>query len=89
MSNHKSKVPEFADEASERTFWESHDSSDLVDWSQAERVRLPNLKPSTKSISIRLPESMLDKIKIEANKRDVPYQSLIKVWLSEHLDKAA
>ena len=89
MSNHQSKVPEFADEASERTFWESYDSSDLVDWSQAERVRLPNLKPSTKSISIRLPESMLDKIKIEANKRDVPYQSLIKVWLSEHLDKAA
>ncbi|ATX81972.1 putative DNA binding protein, CopG/RHH family [Mariprofundus ferrinatatus] len=89
MSKHQKKRPEFKDEASEREFWESHDSSDLVDWSNSVQLRLPNLKPSTKAISIRLPESMLERIKIEANKRDVPYQSLIKIWLSEHLSKAA
>jgi len=89
MSSHLKKIPEFKDEAAERAFWESHDSADMVDWGKARRTRLPNLKPSTKAISIRLPESMLERIKVEANKRDVPYQSLIKVWLSEHLNKAA
>ncbi|MYD31755.1 MAG: hypothetical protein F4X01_09255 [Nitrospira sp. SB0661_bin_20] len=64
-------------------FYNNHDSTDHVDWSKAQRVRLPNLKPSTKPISLRLPVSLLEKIKTEANKRDVPYQSLIKVWLSE------
>ncbi len=78
-------LPEFATEAEERAFWESHDSTDYVDWSKAARVRFPNLKPSTKSISLRLPQSLLDEIKIAANKRDVPYQSLIKVWLSERV----
>jgi len=78
-------LPEFATEADERAFWESHDSTDYVDWSRAERARLPNLKPSTKSISLRLPQTLLDEIKIAANKRDVPYQSLIKVWLSERV----
>ncbi|MBI5075807.1 MAG: BrnA antitoxin family protein [Nitrospirae bacterium] len=67
----------------EREFWKTHDSTDYLDWSKAERVRFPNLKLSTQSISIRLPVSLLEQIKIEANKRDVPYQSLIKVWLSE------
>ncbi|NJL08083.1 MAG: hypothetical protein HC900_07325 [Methylacidiphilales bacterium] len=76
-------VPTFATEAEERAFWESHDSTDHVDWSRAERVRLPNLKPSTTAISLRLPVSLLEQIKIEANKRDVPYQSLIKMWLKE------
>ncbi|KAA5598119.1 BrnA antitoxin family protein [Blastochloris sulfoviridis] len=76
-------VPTFATEAEERAFWESHDSADHVDWSRAERVRLPNLKPSTTAISLRLPVSLLEQIKIEANKRDVPYQSLIKMWLKE------
>ena len=71
------------DETEERQFWESHDSSGYVDWSKAERVRLPNLKPSTRSISLRLPVSLLERLKIEANKRDVPYQSLIKTWLAE------
>jgi predicted DNA binding CopG/RHH family protein len=79
-------IPRFDSEAEERHFWESHDSSDHVDWSQAERVRLPNLRPSTTSISIRLPVSLLERIKIAAHKRDVPYQSLIKTWLAEKLD---
>jgi predicted DNA binding CopG/RHH family protein len=85
--NKKAKpYPRFRDEAEERQFWESHDSSDYVDWSQAERVRLPNLRPSTKSISLRLPVALLERIKIAANKRDVPYQSLIKTWLAEKTD---
>ena len=77
------QIPEFKSEAEEREFWESQDSSDYIDWRQAELVSLPNLKPSTKTISLRLPESLLDSIKIEANKRDMPYQSLIKAWLTE------
>jgi predicted DNA binding CopG/RHH family protein len=76
-------IPAFASEAEERAFWESHDTTDYLDWSKAVRVSFPNLKPSTKSISLRLPVGLLDRIKIEANKRDVPYQSLIKVWLAE------
>ncbi|MDP2156884.1 MAG: BrnA antitoxin family protein [Nitrospirota bacterium] len=76
-------IPDFKSEAQEREFWKTHDSTDYLDWSKAERVRFPNLKLSTQSISIRLPVSLLEQIKIEANKRDVPYQSLIKVWLSE------
>jgi predicted DNA binding CopG/RHH family protein len=76
-------VPSFRSEAEERKFWETHDSTDYVDWSKATRARFPNLKPSTKSISLRLPLGLLEQIKVEANKRDVPYQSLIKVWLAE------
>ena len=76
-------IPAFRGEAEERRFWETHDSSDYVDWSKAERVRLPKLKPSTTSISLRLPVALLDRIKVAANKRDVPYQSLIKTWLAE------
>lgn len=76
-------VPQFATEAEERDWWEAHDSADHVDWSKARRVHFANLKPSTKSISLRLPASLLERIKIEANKRDVPYQSLIKMWLAE------
>lgn len=78
-------TPEFATEAQERQFWENQDSSELLDWTKAKRVRLPNLKPSTKTISLRLPESLLDSIKIEANKRDMPYQSLIKAWLAKEI----
>jgi len=88
MSRKRKKIPAFADEAEERAFWETHDSTGLVDWDKAERVRLPNLKPSTKAISIRLPVDLLEQIKIAANKRDVPYQSLIKVWLAEKVDAA-
>ena len=82
----KPRVPRFESEAQERGFWETHDSSKLVDWSRAKRVRLPNLKPSTQSISIRLPLHTLERIKAAANVRDVPYQSLIKVWLEEKLE---
>ena len=77
------KIPEFQNEAEERAFWESHDSSDYVDWQKAQSAAFPNLKPSTKTISLRLPEGLLDSIKIEANKRDMPYQSLIKAWLAK------
>jgi len=87
MSNLK-KIPEFKTGAEERKFWESHDSTDYVDWSQARLASFPNLKPSTKTISLRLPETLLDRIKIEANKRDMPYQSLIKAWLSEDVEES-
>ncbi len=82
------KVPKFKSEQEEREFWETHDSSDYVDWTQARSVSLPNLKPSTKTISLRLPEGLLDSIKIEANKRDMPYQSLIKAWLAEDVKES-
>jgi predicted DNA binding CopG/RHH family protein len=80
------QVPKFQTEAEERAFWESNDSSDYLDWRHAERVAMPNLKPSSTAISLRLPVSLLDRIKVAANKRDVPYQSLIKVWLAEKAD---
>ena len=82
------KAPKFNSEQEEREFWEAHDSSDYVDWKKAESVSLPNLKPSTKTISLRLPEGLLDSIKIEANKRDMPYQSLIKAWLAEDVKES-
>ena len=86
MTKTAKPVPTFASEAEERTFWEANDSSEHVDWSKAERVRLPNLKPSSTSISLRLPNALLERIKVAANKRAVPYQSLIKTWLSEKID---
>jgi predicted DNA binding CopG/RHH family protein len=82
------KIPEFKTEAEERKFWESHDSSDYVDWNKAQVSALSNLKPSTKTISLRLPEGLLERIKIEANKRDMPYQSLIKVWLADDVEES-
>jgi predicted DNA binding CopG/RHH family protein len=82
MSKRK-PIPAFKSEAEERKFWETHDSTDYVDWSTARRVRFPNLEPSTTAISLRLPISLLEQIKVAANKRDVPYQSLIKMWLAE------
>lgn len=78
-------TPKFANERVERAFWESHDSTEHLDWSTAKKVALPNLKPTTKTISLRLPQHLLDSIKVAANSRDVPYQSLIKVWLQEKL----
>ena len=86
MRSKPKPTPVFRNEAEERQFWETSDSVDYVDWSKAERVRLPNLKPSTTSISLRLPVALLERIKVAANKRDVPYQSLIKTWLSEKID---
>lgn len=80
------QVPQFSSEAEERRFWQEHDSSEYMDWSEAERVTFPELKPSTKSISLRLPESMVEELKILAHKRDVPYQSLLKLFLAERLE---
>ena len=81
-------IPTFKIEADERAFWKTHHIIDYLDLSKAQRVTLPNLKPSTDSISLRLPAHMLEGIKNAANKRDVPYQSLIKVWLQEKLEEA-
>ena len=83
------KIPKFKTESEERAFWDENDSSDYLDWNKAEQAIFPNLKPTTKAISLRLPESMLAQIKVEANKRDIPYQSLMKMWLSEHLPHIA
>ncbi len=82
----KNPLPEFKNEDEEREFWTSHDSTDYLDWDQAQRLILPKLKPSTKTISLRMSESMLDQIRVLANKRDIPYQSLIKVFLQERID---
>ena len=78
-------MDKFASEKAERDYWESHDSSEHLDWTKAQKVTFPNLKPTTKTISLRLPQHLLDAIKVAANSRDVPYQSLIKVWLQEKL----
>jgi predicted DNA binding CopG/RHH family protein len=83
----KKKIPKFKNEDEEREFWSSHDSAEYVDWKKAKRVVLSNLKPSVKTISLRLPESMLDELKLIANKRDVPYQSLVKVFLADRIDQ--
>ena len=85
MNKRLKPIPRFASEAAERAFWEKNDSTAYVDWKKAQRTVLPNLKPSTETISLRLPQHLLDSIKLAANARDVPYQSLIKVWLQEKL----
>ena len=87
MSKPVKPLPKFKNEAAERTFWEAKDrnSTEFLDWNKAQRTLLPNLKPSTKTISLRLPQHLLDGLKAAANSRDVPYQSLIKVWLQEKL----
>ncbi len=85
MKRKPKKIPEFQSEEAERQFWALHDSSGYVDWSAAEPVRLPRLKPSTETISLRLPKHLLERIRLAANSRDVPYQSLIKLWLQEKL----
>jgi predicted DNA binding CopG/RHH family protein len=81
------KIPNFKNEDEERKFWAEADSSEYIDWKKAKKIVLPNLKPSVKTISLRIPESMLEEIKLLANKRDVPYQSLMKIFLSERIDK--
>ncbi len=85
MSKPARPLPKFRTEAQEQAFWEAEgrDSTEYLDWTKARDVVLPNLKPSTRTISLRLPEHLLDAIKAAANARDVPYQSLIKVWLQE------
>lgn len=83
----KKRVPKFKSVAEEQEFWATADSTEYVDWKEAKRVLLPKLKPSLKTISLRLPELMLDELKLLANKRDVPYQSLLKIFLAERLEK--
>ncbi len=78
-------IPTFKNEDEEREFWGTHDSTDYIDWSKAEEAVFPNLKPSTRSISIRLPEWLIARIKELANFRDVPYQSLMKIFLAERV----
>lgn len=87
MSKRLKPIPRFTTEAEERAFWETHDSADYVDWAKAKATLLPNLKPSTQTISLRLPLHLLETIKTAANARDVPYQSLIKVWLQEKVEQ--
>lgn len=83
----KKQIPTFKNEDEEREFWAAHDSTEFLDWSKAKRAVFPNLKPSTKAISLRLPESILVSLKMLANKRDVPYQSLLKVFLAEKVEE--
>lgn len=86
MSKKSKAKPALQTEEEVREYWTDHDSADYLDWSKAESVTFPNLRPSTQTISIRLSKSLLESIRLEANKRDVPYQSLIKIWLQEKLD---
>ncbi|MEX1140136.1 MAG: BrnA antitoxin family protein [Bacteroidota bacterium] len=82
------KIPKFKSEQEERQFWAAHDSTQYIDWSKSKLTLFPNLKPSSKTISIRLPESLLESLKLLANKRDVPYQSLLKILLAEKVQEA-
>jgi predicted DNA binding CopG/RHH family protein len=81
------QIPKFKNEDEEREFWETHDSTDYINWNKAEKITFSNLKPSVKKISLRLPETMLEELKLLANKRDVPYQSLLKIFLAERIEK--
>jgi predicted DNA binding CopG/RHH family protein len=80
-------IPRFKSEDKEREFWASADSTEYVDWRKGKRVAFSNLKPSTRAISIRLPESLIEALKLLANKRDVPYQSLLKIFLAERVEE--
>jgi predicted DNA binding CopG/RHH family protein len=81
----RNQIPKFKSESRERDFWAKRDSTEFIDWRKAKKVLLPNLKPSVKTISIRLPKMMLEELKLLANKRDIPYQSLLKIFLAERL----
>ena len=87
MKKKNKSLPKFKSEEEERAFWAKNDSVGLIDWEFAQRGAFPALKPSLKSISIRLPESMIDQLKVLANKRDVPYQSLVKTFLSQKISE--
>ena len=80
------QIPKFEKEDEEREFWATHDSTEYIDWQQAERGIFPKLRPATKTISLRMSESMLNELKLLANKLDIPYQSLIKIYLRERID---
>ena len=81
------KIPKFKNEEEEVEFWSRHDSTEYVDYSKGKKGLFPNLKPSVKTISVRLPESLIERLKVLANKRDVPYQSLLKMYLMERVEK--
>jgi len=85
--NKDTRIPEFTNTDQERDFWDSHDSTDYIDWSSGKRLVLPHLKPSVKTISLRLPEALLSELKLLANKKDVPYQSLLKMFLAERVQQ--
>lgn len=81
------KVPKLKNENEEREFWKSHDATEYADFSSVHEVTFPNLKPTTRTISVRLPEALIEKLKMLANKRDVPYQSLLKILLAEKVEE--
>ncbi len=83
----KKKIPHFKSESQERVFWATHDSTEYIDWGKAKNTAFPELKPSVKAISLRLPEAMLEELKLLANKKDVPYQSLMKIFLADRIEK--
>lgn len=87
MAGTKKQIPEFRSEQDERDFWAQQDSTGFIDWTAAQRRRFPNLKPSLRTISLRLPVSMIEDLKVLAHRRDVPYQSLLKVFLAERLER--
>ena len=81
------QIPKFKNEDDERKFWETHDSTEFINWTHAKKITFSKLKPSVKKISLRLPEAILEELKLLANKRDVPYQSLLKIFLAERIEK--
>jgi predicted DNA binding CopG/RHH family protein len=83
----KKNIPKFKNEEEEREFWATHDSSEYIDWSESKSITLPKLKPTLKTISIRLPVTIIEELKLLANKRDVPYQSLLKIFLAERVEQ--
>jgi predicted DNA binding CopG/RHH family protein len=87
MPNDQKELPIFENEDEERAFWATHDSTEYINWDEGEITLLPTLKPSTRAISLRLPEFMLNELRLIANKRDIPYQSLIKIFLKERIDQ--
>jgi predicted DNA binding CopG/RHH family protein len=87
MADKKRRIPKFRSEEEERSFWAEHDSTEYLDWESAQRQRFPNLKPTLRTISLRLPVSMIEELKMLAHQRDVPYQSLLKVFLAERLQQ--
>ena len=87
MNKKFKKIPQFKNEGEERQFWSTHDSTEYIDWSKAKNTVFPNLKPSTKKISLRLPEYLLNKIKTSAHKQNVPYQSFKKLLLDQSFSK--
>lgn len=87
MKSINKEIPRFKTEEEEIEFWSTHDSSEYIDWSQSKSISLPKLKPTLKTISLRLPETIIEELKFLANKRDVPYQSLLKIFLAERVDQ--